>query len=178
MISPFLTRPIPKPSKTIAEDPQRTRLYKMEREFVGISVYHAVSKDNLETLMRHACRYYNMPAPKLVVYNDPRDRKFGSSNYEYYEPYCVPFNHEIKLNRGFHGANACTLMHELAHYIVDSIYENHSGHGKKFVGVYMHLLDKYRIMPSDAFRTIAKRHKIQIAGKFKPDAINPKCGKR
>ena len=63
------------------------------------------------------------------------------------------------------------LLHELAHYIVDSTYVNHQSHGKQFVGVYMHLLDKYRIMPNCAFRALAKKCKVKIAGRFKPDAI-------
>ena len=77
----------------------------------------------------------------------------------------------VGLNRGFHGVNLITLLHELAHYIVDITYEGHHDHGKEFVGVYMHLLDKYRIIPRDAFRVIAKRRRIKIANKFKPAAI-------
>jgi predicted SprT family Zn-dependent metalloprotease len=63
------------------------------------------------------------------------------------------------------------LLHELTHYIIDRIYVGHEDHGKQFAGVYMHLLDKYRIIPSIAFRAIAKKHRVKIAGKFKPGAI-------
>ncbi len=170
MISPFLTRPIPKPAKPVQSDPQRSRFYKMEREFVGCSVYHKVSRDDLETIMRHACSYYRIKAPKLVVYSKPEERVFGRSEYDEMPDGSLA-NFEIRLNRGFHGANVCTLLHELAHYIVDNTYENHHGHGKKFVGVYMHLLDKYRVLPAVAFRALAKKWRIEIAGKFKPDAI-------
>lgn len=142
----------------------------MEREFVGVSINHRVSRADLQTVADHACKYYRIKPIRVVVFNAPEQRVFGSFNYcedETGEPY----NQVIRLNSGFHGANVTTLLHELAHYIVDSTYEGHAGHGKKFVGVYMHLLEKYRIIPSDAFRVIAKRRGIEIAGKFKPAAI-------
>lgn len=142
----------------------------MEREFVGCSIYHKVSRDDLETIMRHACAYYRIPAPKLVIYNNPADRKFGESEYMLHSDGAMT-DFKIRLNRGFHGANVVTLLHELAHYIVDNTYEGHHGHGKKFVGVYMHLLDKYRVLPAVAFRALAKKWRIEIAGKFKPAAI-------
>lgn len=142
----------------------------MEREFVGCSIYHKVAKDDLETVMRHACTYYRIPAPRLVVYNDPDERAFGHSQYDLHSDGHMD-NFLIRLNRGFHGANLATLFHELAHYIVDNTYEGHHGHGKKFVGVYMHLLDKYRVLPSVAFRALAKKYRVEIAGKFRPDAI-------
>lgn len=137
---------------------------------MGCSVYHKVSKADLDTVMRHACAYYKIDPPKLVVYNDPQERVFGRSVY-FIHADGHHSGHTIRLNRGFHGANLVTLMHELAHYIVDCTYENHEGHGKKFCGVYMHLLDKYRVLPAVAFRALAKKWKVQIAGKFKPDAI-------
>lgn len=142
----------------------------LEREFVGLSLHHTVSKRELEKYVRHACRYYRIKTPKLSIYDDPSDQTFGYSECTIHEDgsrsaFC------IYLNRGFHGANIITLMHELAHYIADSTWCGHHGHGPKFVGIYMHLLDKYRVIPADAFRTVAKRRNIKIAGRFKPDAI-------
>lgn len=170
MISSFLTRPIPKPSKPPVNDPQRVRLYRLEREYVGASVNHKVSQQHLREISAHVCAYYQIEPIQVVVFDAPSLRLFGE--YTYYE--CANndrYFESIRLNRGFHGANATTLMHELAHYITDNTYEDHQGHGKKFVGVYMHLLDKYRILPSVAFRALAKKWGVKIAGKFKPNAI-------
>ncbi len=64
-----------------------------------------------------------------------------------------------------------TMLHELAHYITDYTWVGHGGHGPKFVGVFMHLLDKYKMIPNDAFRLVAKRRNIKISGRFKPGAI-------
>ena len=142
----------------------------LEREFVGMSVYHRVSRTNLTTVCRHACRYYKIKAPKLVVYDDPTDHTFGWTESTVHEDGSRS-HFAIRLNRGFDGANLFTLLHELAHYITDETWVGHSSHGPKFVGIYMHLLHKYRMVPSDAFRVVAKRFRIKIAGKFKPSAI-------
>lgn len=170
MISSFLTRPIPKPPKGIKSDPQRSRFYKMEREFVGTAVHHKVSRVHLREVADHACRYYRVPLIRIVVFNDPLNRIFGES-VSFSIDGGPAFGHVIRLNRGFHGANVATLLHELSHHVIDNIYEGHHSHGKKFVGIYMHLLDKYRVLPAVAFRALAKKYRIEIAGRFKPDAI-------
>lgn len=169
MISWLLTHPIQKPTKADIEDPQRSRLYKMEREFVGTSINHHASRAHLQELANHACAYYKIKPLKIVVYSKPNLREFGESVY--YINDMIVFGHTVRLNKGFHGANATTLLHELAHYIVDDTYEQHHDHGKQFAGVYMHLLAKYRILPSSCFRLLAKKWRIAIAGKFKPGAI-------
>jgi len=141
---------------------------------MGTAVYHNVGQHNLQLIADHACRYYRIAPIKIVVYNDPEERSMGEHIWWDTGDGCTvdtTKQQKIRLNRGFHGANVATLLHELAHYIMRGTYEGHESHGKKFVGVYMHLLDKYRIMPGCAFRALAKKCKVQIAGKFKPDAI-------
>lgn len=171
MISQLLTHPIQKPVKVGPIDPQRSRLYKMEREFVGMAVSHRASNAHLQEISDHACTYYKIKPLKVVVYDKPSEHIFGESVYYTHDDFETLFGHVIRLNRGFHGANLMTLLHELSHYIVDDTYENHEDHGKKFAGVYMHLLAKYRVLPSACFRLLAKKWRVKIAGKFKPDAI-------
>ena len=170
MISKFITSRIPRPKPPLKNDPQARKLYKMEREFVGTSVYHTVRKEDLQTVMEHVCRYYGVAVPKLIIYSKPSEHVFGRSivTIEKDGRYT---DHEIRLNRGFHGANVTTLLHELAHHITDTYFEQHGDHGAQFVAIYMHLLHKYRIIPSDAFRVIAKRRGIRIAARFRPAAI-------
>ncbi|MEE9312970.1 MAG: hypothetical protein V3V10_11235 [Planctomycetota bacterium] len=171
MISPFLTRPVPKLRVPPAEDPQRQRFYRMEREFVGASINHVANRTHLQAIADHACAYYKIKPVKVIVYRDLKSRDFGESVYYSTDNFKTLYGHAVRLNRGFHGANAPTLLHELAHYIVDDTYVGHRSHGKQFVGVYMHLLAKYRVIPSDSFRVLAKRYRVKIAGKFKPGAI-------
>lgn len=141
----------------------------MEREFAGVTVHHEVPEAELETVMKHVCRYYRIRPPRFCVYNDPNDKTFGESVSDMVDG--ARTNPKIRLNRGFHGANLMTLLHELAHYIADYTWPGHEGHTPKFVAIYMHLLDKYRVIPSDAFRLVAKRRNVKIAGRFKPGAI-------
>lgn len=175
MISPYLTRnALPEFTKErVACDPQRVGLYKMEREFTGISVSCPTPRRILQEVSNNACRYYRVKPVKVVVFHNPRRRIFGESLSFYYpdEPDVPNFNCTIRLNRAFHGAHMVVLLHELTHYITDRIYKGHEDHGRQFVGVYMHLLDKYHIFPNCAFRALAKKHRVKIAGKFKPEAI-------
>ena len=171
MISRYLTQVIPDLPERVACDPQRTRLYRLEREFVGGVVNHVVSRKKLQELSNHACRYYRIKPIKVVVFDDPRQRFFSEVLCYTNNDGTPDFGHLIRLNKGFHGANVCSMLHELAHYIADDTYHGSQGHGKQFVGIYMHLLAKYRVLPRDCFRLLAKRYRIKIGGKFKPDAI-------
>ena len=171
MISQLLTHPIQRTFKHTPSDPQRSRLYKMEREFVGASVYHSVSRKNLQLVADHVCAYYRITPIKIVVYRDPSSRIFGESIAYSNDDWETSYGHVIRLNRGFHGANVPTLLHELAHYICDATYKNHRGHGSQFAAIYMHLLDKYRILPAVAFRALAKKWGVKVAGRFRPAAI-------
>ena len=137
---------------------------------MGCSVNHSASLQNLRVILNHACRYYRIAPPKLRIYNDPDEHCFGYSESDIGEGF-VRSNPHIFLNAGFHGKNMFTMLHELAHYIADYTWVGHGGHGPKFVGIFMHLLDKYKIVPSDAFRLVAKRRRVKIAGRFKPAAI-------
>ena len=137
---------------------------------MGVSVYHVVGRRDLQVVADHVCRYYCIPSIRVVVYNDPDERSMGEFERWVHHDGTIT-DQKIRLNRGFHGANVCVLLHELAHYVVDDTYDNIEPHGKQFVGIYMHLMDKYRVIPNCAFRALAKKCRVSIGGKFKPAAI-------
>ena len=137
---------------------------------MGVCIYHSVSRSNLQVIADHACRYYKISPIRIIVYRDPEDCVMGEYTRLEHEHGEIT-NLSIRVNRDFYGDNVATMLHELAHYIVEHTYTDSQSHGVQFVGIYMHLLDKYRIMPNCAFRALAKKCKVQIAGKFKPDAI-------
>jgi hypothetical protein len=160
MISPLVTRKINQPRRSPAFDPQRELLYKMEREFIGQALHHTVPTKELRATLKHACSYYGVPLPKFKVVNAD-ERTFGWTSYT-----------TIVLNRGYHGANTVTLLHELAHWIVDhKVHDRVEAHRPQFVGVYMHLLDKYRVLPSAGFRSLAKKWGIRIGRKYLPEHL-------
>lgn len=147
----------------------------MEREFCGSSIYHHVSRKNLQVILEHGCRYYGVLVPKLTLGSKANDKVFGRSfvTTHFREDNSVEreSGHEIWLNRAHHGDNVSVLLHELAHHIVDQRFDHAYDHGQTFCAVYMHLLDKYRILPSVCFRVLAKKWRIKIGARFKPDAI-------
>lgn len=144
-------------------DPQRTQVYRMEREIEGNAVGHSSSQSGLDKLSRSVCRYYKVPAVEIWLYNEPKSKLFGWATDE-----------EIHLNEGFHGANAPVLIHELAHYVIFKRFDVYEDHGPEWVAVYMHLMHKYRLLPQDAFRVMAARWGIRIAQEYLPGALKPR----
>lgn len=148
-------------------DPQRGLLCRVERELNGNSIGHVASHEYLCKLSNKICRYYRVPALEIHIANKPKQREYAWVEYT-----TGKNDHKVFLNRAFDGQNAMTLLHELAHYVTDCNFKNHENHGKEFVAIYMHLLHKYKILPQDAFRVIARRWNIQIGNEYLPCALN------
>lgn len=136
---------------------------------MGVCLYHTVTMADLRTVANHVCRYYKVQPVRIESYGDPTgcmaECVWSGDEVDYYVCY------KIRLNRAKHGVNVACLLHELAHHVVHSTYKNVESHGPEFVAVYMHLFDKYKIMPSCAFRALAQKCKVKIAKRFKPGAI-------
>ena len=167
MISNFLTHKVRRKKRSPKLDPQRNRLYKLEREFIGSSVNHVVSKANLKDIADHVCRYYKLKSVKIIVVDQPWEPALG-----WCESWSInngaPFNFVIHLNRGYHGASAQVLLHEVAHYIVDSFWQGHEPHGPEYTAVHRHLLSKYRILPDICYDVLAKKHNIAVGKRYTP----------
>lgn len=150
-ISRWLIVPIKKRYK-IKSDPQRHKVYALERMMIGQSVNTRCTRDHLRSILAHACRKEKVPVPPLKFVHKPDEKIFG---------WTIAPPLEIILNSGFHGCNTFTLLHELSHYIADMRYEGHHDHGPEFVKVYMRLLDRYRIIPAYAFKVMLEKHGIE-----------------
>ena len=152
-LSPFLTRPRPY-KKQIAADPQRELVYSLERTLIGAVIYTHCDRGHLEAIIKHACNVYKVKSPRLVI-----SRK---------EAHAFGWCHEdrIELNASFHGDNVGTLLHELAHWITDFTHEevmhDLEQHGPEFVGAYADLLDRYKLIPYDAFLGLLDEWNIRI----------------
>lgn len=142
------TRSVTKKMKT---DPQQHLLRNLERELVGSSLYTKTDLDCLRAILKHACRKYKVPEAKLRVFNSSKELVYG---------YCVEDG--VHLNAGHHGVNLFTMLHELAHWITDFYHGGDlAAHGPEFVGIYSELLDRYKLIPSDAFAVLCRRHKVK-----------------
>jgi len=151
VISRWLTVPYKRYRPVKKTDPQRHKLYSMERELIGQSIHTRSSRKHLRDVIAHACRKYKVKPIALRFINKPEEKLFG------YHEAPPP---AIVLNQGFHGANLFTLLHELAHYITDCKYTDVPDHGPEFVKVYMDLLHRYRIIPDYVFKVMAQRHGV------------------
>lgn len=158
-ISKYFTHPPFTPKKDQPYDPQRRRMYRMEREFDGMTIGTTTDKKTLESIVQHACNKYRVPKPKFVVGRDKTDR-MGYVDYD---------AGVLFLNARFYGQNTQVLLHELAHWMVDNLFEDTDQdeviyvHGAEFACIYMHMLNAYRVLPDFAFRHFAEKWKIQIA---------------
>lgn len=151
VISKWFTHPPPKLKPDQKHDPQRRRCYHMERKFDGGSIFSRTDRKCLEDLVTHACRKYRVDRPTLVV-GRSKEKLMGYADDE-----------KIYLNAAFHGQNTMTLLHEIAHWVVDKQFEEHHNHGPEFMCIYMQLLDAYRVLPAFAFRRLAKEAGLKIA---------------
>ena len=151
MISKWFTHPPPKLKPDQKHDPQRRRCYHMERKFDGGTIGTKTDRQTLQSIVTHACNKYKVEPPRLVV-GRKKEKVIG---------YCD--EDHIYLNSWFHGQNTHTLLHELAHWMVQSMFDEYENHGPEFMAIYMHLLDAYRLLPEWAFKRYAREYKLKIA---------------
>lgn len=152
MIDKYFIHPPPKLKPDQKFDPQRRRMYRMEREFDGTTIGTKTDRQTLLDLITHACNKYKVDKPRLVI---GHNRKVQELGYQ--------LGDKIWLNGAFYGQNTMTLLHELAHWIAQELFPDSDNHGPEFASIYMHLLDRYRILPAFAYRHLAKRWGIKIA---------------
>ena len=134
-------------------DPQRYKLYKMEREYIGTSIYHKASLKDLQMVANHVCGKWKVPPIRVRRYSS-KEKTFG-----YYENK----TNRIYLNAHRHGQNIGVLLHELAHHITDMRHLDAQDHGPEFCYVYACLLDRYRILPMECFRLLADKWGVTVA---------------
>lgn len=153
MINKYFTHPPPRLKPDQKHDPQRRRMYRMERDWDGSTIGTKTDRATLEDLVTHACNKYRVPRARLVI-GRSKEKVLG---------WCL--EDKIWLNAAFYGQNTMTLLHELAHYISVQLFaeDDIDNHGPEFACVYMHLLDAYRILPAFAFKKFAKKWKVKIA---------------
>jgi hypothetical protein len=143
-------------------DPQRDKLYYLEAEINGSWGIDTGSRSKLLTALGKMSRYYNVPEPKLILTRNMTEVDAGWWDED---------AGSIVLHKGRSGANLHILIHEFSHLVTDYYYDDAEPHGKEFAAVYMHLLDKYHILPHKCFRMLARKYRLKIGRRFRPDAI-------
>ena len=163
MISRYFTkRPVFKPHKITKRDPQRYPLYFIERLLGGGYHLHETSNKHLKDVANYVCRLYNVTPPVVVTIRDKANPRCG---------WCE--DAKIFLNRDNDGATVMTLLHELAHYIVFSVYDEHEveDHGAEFVAVYGWLLDRFNLLPRMCWDDLCEDYEIIQAHDGSPETV-------
>lgn len=89
--------------------------------------------------IRKACRLYRVPVPTVVWLPKPT----GYPDYN-------PVIHQIRVSNDRYN-NAPTALHEAAHAIHDWLFgADGEPHSPVFVGIYLHLMIKWRVAPATA----------------------------
>lgn len=151
MISRFYTNRV-KLSKKKAprDDPQKYKVYTMEREWIGTSVNVHMILPDLRSVVNNACSRYGIERVQVRLYSK-KEHVFGYVKDEV-----------IYLNTKFHGDNLGVLLHELAHVITDEKHEERESHGPMFCLIYGELLDFYKVLPMRAFEYFADKWDVAI----------------
>lgn len=159
-LSRFITQPRKPLKPSQGSDPQANKVYSLEREIIGTVIHTRCPRAHLEAIVRHACRRYKVPRPKLTIVS-LTTRVFGWSD-----------DNGIDLNDWFHGDNVSVLLHELAHWITDRLHEDNKAqqdnHGPEFVGIYGNLLHDYKVLPIECFELLVKKHGLKMKSYPRP----------
>jgi hypothetical protein len=121
----------------------------MERTICGMAVDTQTKLSTLLSILHHACREWKVPVPALRREKTPY--VYGSTD-----------DTSICLNPEYGGLNTATLLHELAHWIHEKRgYACAEHHGPAWAGIYAKLLDRYNVLPIEAFEAMAKRWQVE-----------------
>lgn len=109
-------------------------------------------------MARRIARMYRVPVPRI------KNRRLGKKKW-----IAGTFEDGITLNIDRARWSPMLVCHELAHWVADKRDRSMADHGPVWMGVYLYLLAKLRIIPLHAT--------VYSARKFGLDFANPlKCG--
>lgn len=144
-------RPSPK------KDPQREEVYAWERKLRCMWYDHGMPMANARNLAGRMCRHYKVPAPKLKFVDEA--------------PWTAAAWGDVlvEVNKSRAKPTALLLAHEVAHVIAHSYGIEEPDHGPIWLGIYMQLLDKFKILP----RCMTEPSARTAGLKFKTTGIMP-----
>lgn len=131
--------------KPIASDPQRHLVYEWEDQF-GLSAHGELNTKRFYKTLRDVCAYYGVKRPKAGTIPRAWRKQWAAV--------CDTENSAI----WFHPQN-CTarfLLHELAHWVLDMYGLGGPPHQPLWLGVFIHLMDKWLVCPEIASKASAR----------------------
>lgn len=122
------------------KDPQRSEVYRWEDSFRHLFYAHGLRARQAHALERQITGYYGIPRPRL------RAARWGKSGYTA-AAYDTP-TPLIVVNEDRAQFTGPLLAHELGHLIVPAYGHEEPDHGPLWLGVYLHVLDAWQILPA------------------------------
>lgn len=133
-------------------DPQRTRVYDMERKAFYAWALHATTVPRLRRMANAVCSHYDLE-PVTFAFLSPRSIYRGMYDVD---------NDEIELCPN-QGRTALLLAHELAHHVISKLHPRAQDHGPLWAKHYAEILQFLGVMPADSFRVAARKHGVTVA---------------
>lgn len=132
----------------VDQDPPTHPIYAWENEWVFWNL-ELLSRAGCRRIISQACRKYKVKPP--IVKFHPN--KCGFSWF-------MPKINTISMQRG--GKNHATCLHEAAHAIAWHYYgQRIEDHGPTFLGIYMWLLEDWKVAPRSALFASARKHGLR-----------------
>jgi len=157
MISRYFWQTKPRRYRERPDDPQAHKVYTMERAIIGSCIGAHVDEDDLQAIANHACRKWRVAKVEVVV------KGMGTALFG-------ECDHEIRLNKDWHGDNVPVLVHELAHWIASEIWgdDNIEAHGPEWAQVYRVLLNDYKVLPYECSAVLFDKYEVRYEEDIKP----------
>lgn len=139
-------------AKAPADDPQRERLYRMEREaFGGWCAAAVTTLPSAQAWVKRMCKVYAVAPCRVEL----KDLGVWAGIYD---------TGVITLSSGKRsGKCLLTLAHEFAHHVHEQFVgqEPDEIHGPAFMCAYIHILDRARMVDAAGMKAICDRYKIK-----------------
>jgi hypothetical protein len=130
------------------KDPQKKKVYAWEDSWWGWD-RSTISFQESQRIIQRACRLYRVRAPKIVEH-------LGRNSSEY-DP-----NTDTISMRSEWELNPAISLHEAAHAIIWKLYgDSVQDHGSEFMGIYLWLLEKFKIASRSALIASTWAYKLQ-----------------
>ena len=150
-------------AKSPKSDPQREEVYRWEKGFSQLFYDHGFLPREAHRLERQISRYYDIPRPKLRYARWGKKGFFGAA-YGGPRPMIV-------VNTDLGTFTAPLLAHEISHLITEFYNIDEPDHGERWMGTYLHVLDKFSILPLSMTVPSARASGLRFRA---PDACGPR----
>lgn len=138
--------------KSRTEDPQQELVYLWENDNYRTLFYgHRLPLTKAQKIARSMARFLGIPEPRL---SHKRKGKHGNTAEQWGD--------RMFVNLDKAGWTCALIAHETAHWACDYHGTNRQDHGPGWLGTYLRLLDKYKVLPLHASTHSARLYGLKF----------------